>query len=141
MTKVSQLNNEQIANSDTLHEKPGPLPSKPSLPILAVHCHDDQNKSEERRRREAKETIQDGKDSTSHRDRPTLVTVVEYQASSSQGSSDSQQSPANSTLPIDLGFPIQRNWCSRETLSRNLFQHCPTDHILEKSNFGQPIPI
>ena len=107
-----------------MHEKPGPLPSKPSLPILAVHCHDDQNKSEEGRRREAKETIQDGEDSTSHRDRPTLVTVVEYQASSSQGSSDSLQSPANSTLLTDLSFPIQCNWCSRKT-SSNTFHENP----------------
>ena len=62
MTKVSQPNNEQIANSDTLHEKPGPLPSKPPLLVPAVHGHDDQNKSEERWRREARETIQDEED-------------------------------------------------------------------------------
>ena len=41
--KVSQSDhNEEIANSDTLHEKPGPLPSKPSLPVPTAHGHEDQ---------------------------------------------------------------------------------------------------
>ena len=48
ISKVSQFdNNEQLANSDTLHGKPGPQPSKPSLPVPAVYDHDDHNKSEE----------------------------------------------------------------------------------------------
>ena len=54
ISKVSQFdNNEQLANSDTLHEKPGPLPSKPPLPVPVAHGHDDQNKSEESWRRKA----------------------------------------------------------------------------------------
>ena len=40
ISKVSQSdNNERIANSNTLHEKPGPLLPKPSLPVPAVHGH------------------------------------------------------------------------------------------------------
>ena len=62
---------------------------------------------------------------------------MEHRATSSQESSDSQQSPANSTLPIDLGFPMQCNLCSREISSRNFFRHCSTDHNIERPNFKQ----
>ena len=38
IVKVSQSDIiDQIANFDTLHEKPGPLPSKPSLLVSTVH--------------------------------------------------------------------------------------------------------
>ena len=138
ISKVSQFdNNEQLANSDTLHEKPGPQPSKPLLLVPTVHGHDDHNKSEERWRREAGETIQDKEDSTSHQDQPTQATAVEHQATSSQESPDSQQGPANSTLPINLGFPIQCNLCNREISSKNFFRHCSTDHNIERPNFRQ----
>ena len=52
------------------HDKPGPLPTKPSSLASAVHGHDVQNKSDEGRKREAKETIQDGADLTSHPGQP-----------------------------------------------------------------------
>ena len=134
--KVSHYDiNEQRANFDTLHEKPDPLPSKPSLPVPAVHGHEDQNQPEDRK------APQDAEDLTSQWDSSTQASVMEHQTTPSEGSPANQINPATSTSPIDLGFPKQRNWCSRETLSRNLFQHCPTDHNLEKSNFGQPIPI
>ena len=52
---------------------------------------------------------------------------------SSMESSDSQQCPANSTLPADLGLPMQCNWCNREISSKNFFQYCQTDR-----NIGRP---
>ena len=90
--KVSQSNNnEQLANFDTLHGKPDPLPSKP-LPL-------DQNKSEGRQRKDARKITQDR--STNHQGQ---LTVVEHKTTPSQGSSNNQLSPANSTPFIDLRF-------------------------------------
>ena len=48
-----------------------------------------------------------------------------------------QQNPANSTTPIDLGFPIICNLCSREISSKNFFRHCSIDHNIERPNFRQ----
>ena len=107
-SKVSQSNNnERKANPDTLHEKPGHLPSIPLLPVPTIQSHDDQNKPDEEWRRKARETTQDKEDSTSYQDQSTQATVVEYEATANQESSDSRKSPANSTPPIDLGFPKQ----------------------------------
>ena len=47
------------------------------------------------------------------------------------------QNPANSTTPIDLGFPIICNLCSREISSKNFFRHCSIDHNIERPNFRQ----
>ena len=52
-------------------------------------------------------------------------------------SSDSQQCPANSTLPADLGLPMQCNLCNREISSKNFFQHCQTDHNIERPSIRQ----
>ena len=105
-SKVSQSNNhERITNSDTLHEKPGPLPSIPLLPTVQDHVGRD--RPEVGWRRKARETTQDEEDSTSHQDQSSKATVVVYDATANQESSDSQKSPANSTPPIDLGFPKQ----------------------------------
>ena len=81
MSKVSQPNNEQIANSDTLHEKPGSLPSKPSLPgplpsrpssqTSAVQGHRVQTKSKEEWRREVRQAIQKGEDPSNHPNHPS----------------------------------------------------------------------
>ena len=78
--QVSQFNIKST-NSDFLHEKPGPLLSKPSLPALAVHGHDVKNKLKEARKREAKETIQGRKDLTCHLDQPIRVKTVEQKTS------------------------------------------------------------
>ena len=120
---------------------PDSLPSQPSLPIPAVHGHEDQNQSEEGWSREVRKVPQDAEDLTNQWDSSTQATVMEHQTTASQGSPTTQISPATSTSPIDLGFLKQRNWCSRETLSRNFLQHLSTDRNLKKSNFGQPISV
>ena len=56
----------------------------------------------------------DEEDLTSHQDQPSQVTAVEHPATLSQEGSESQQSLANSTSFIDLGFPRQCNCCSRK---------------------------
>ena len=48
-----------------------------------------------------------------------------------------QQCPANSTLPADLGLPMQCNLCDKEISSKNLLQHCQTDHNIERPNIRQ----
>ena len=68
---------------------------------------------------------------------PSSINTGSTSATSSHESSDSQQSPSNSTLPIDLGFPMQCILCSREISSRNFFRHCSTDHNIERPNFRQ----
>ena len=95
--------------------------TEPSLPIPTTH--DDNNKSE------AKE-----EDLTSHQNQFTQTTVEGHQTTSNQESPDNQQDPANSTLPIDLGFPIMCNLCSREISSKNFFRHCSIDHNIERPN-------
>ena len=96
--KVSHYDiNEQRANFDTLHEKPDPLPSKPSLPVPAEHSHEDQDQSEDRK------APQDAEDMTSQWDSSTQAPVMEHQTTPSQGSPANQISPATSTSPIDLG--------------------------------------
>ena len=82
-------------------------PSKPSLPIPTTH--DDNNKPE------AKE-----EDLTSHQNQFTQTTVEGHQTTSNQESPDNRQDPANSTLPIDLGFPIVCDLCSREISGSDL---------------------
>ena len=96
--------------------------TEPSRPIPTTH--DDNNKSE------AKE-----EDLTSHQNQFTQTTVEGHQTTSNQESPDNQQDPANSTLPIDLGFPIMCNLCSREISSKNFFRHCSIDHNIERPNF------
>ena len=81
--------------------------TEPSLPIPTTH--DDNNKSE------AKE-----EDLTSHQNQFTQTTVEGHQTTSNQESPDNQQDPANSTLPIDLGFPIVCDLCSREISGSDL---------------------
>ena len=134
-------NNEQRANFDTLHEKPDPLPSKPSPLVPAVYGHENQNPSKEGWSKEVKKALPDAEDLASQWDPSTQASVMEHRTTSSQESSASQNSPATSTSPIDLGFPIQCNWCSQKIFSQNFFRHCSTDHNVERPNSGQPIPI
>ena len=98
--------------------------TEPSLPIPTTH--DDNNKSE----------TKEG-DLTSHQNQFTQTTVEGHQTTSNQGSPDNQQDPANSTLPIDLGFPIMCNLCSREISSKNFLRHCSIDHNIERPNSRQ----
>ena len=112
-TKKEQVPQEGI-EAIFKHEKPGPVPFKPSPHAPAVDGHVDQSKSEEKWRREAKKTIQDEEDVKSHQDQPSQVTAVEHQNTLSQEGSDNQQGPATSTSLTGLGFPRQRNCGSRK---------------------------
>ena len=121
---------------------PGSLSPTPSLsvapaPAPAVQNYDAQNESEMVLRDDARTITQDNENPPSHHHQPVPSTTVEHRAISSMESSDSQQCPANSTLPADLGLPMQCNLCNREISSKNFFQHCQTDHNIERPSIRQ----
>ena len=52
-------------------------------------------------------------------------------------STGDQQCPVNSTLSVDLGLPMQCNICDREISSKNVLQHCQTNHNFERPSINQ----
>ena len=96
-------------------DMPSPLSVAPNLG-LAVQNGDAQKKSETAPQKEARSINLDKEDPPSHYHQPTLSTTGDYKARPSVGSSNSQQSPANST---------------------NFFQHSQTDHGIDRPNFRQ----
>ena len=115
----------EATSQEPLNHRRHDLPSTQPHEVPIAHQQDD-----------TRETTQE-KENPVNKPQSIPTTADKPQDAPSTESTKNQQRLANSTHSIDLGLPMRCNLCDKEISSKNLLQHCQSNHNIERPNLRE----